>query len=444
MKRTVGILFSLAIALFGATAGASQAQVQARVQAQESGARGWLGLSVNLVASPRGASTPAIVTGVIEGGPAQRAGIRPGDRLVQFNGRDWAERYTGFSPAVSPGDVVRLVVERDGRLQEVQLTAAERPRLTAVEPTTVTLTLRADSMADWMFRAMDSLRVQLVMADEAGVLVRRESVLRAADSAAAALSGGRALVRLRGEELPRVLEAPSFRATLRGIPELYEVPEPEVRPPFGFFAFHGEENDSLRTALDAVNQELRTLRSRRAARILELAATDGGNLRTIDRNDDELRRLEEQMAEVNDRALSLRAAMERVARDQAADQLSETAVWRSAGDADAPEPRQATWSFRPLTPYVLGQNRAAGAEVIDLKPEMAGYFGVEKGVLVIEVTRGTPAARAGIQPGDVITRIGETPVSSIQELRLGLAEAGSDPSVTLIRKGDRVQLSLHR
>ncbi|NJD19646.1 MAG: PDZ domain-containing protein [Gemmatimonadetes bacterium] len=109
------------------------------------------------------------------------------------------------------------------------------------------------------------------------------------------------------------------------------------------------------------------------------------------------------------------------------------------------EQRADVLEFRPTVPYVLGENRAAGAEVVELRPELAGYFGVERGVLVVDVTAGTPAARAGLAPGDVLTHVGGSQIGSVADLRRGLLSRGGDElALTLIRKGRTIQLALKR
>jgi S1-C subfamily serine protease len=84
----------------------------------------------------------------------------------------------------------------------------------------------------------------------------------------------------------------------------------------------------------------------------------------------------------------------------------------------------------------------AGAEVIDVRPELAGYFGVEAGVLVVDVPTGTPAASAGLQPGDVIVELAGKPVGSVGDLRVGVARPGDALPVWIVRHGDRVRLFL--
>ncbi len=65
-----------------------------------------------------------------------------------------------------------------------------------------------------------------------------------------------------------------------------------------------------------------------------------------------------------------------------------------------------------------------GIEGADLTPQLARFFGVAqgKGVLVQEVTQGSPAAKAGLKAGDVITKVGSQEVGSVEELRNALGE----------------------
>ena len=64
-------------------------------------------------------------------------------------------------------------------------------------------------------------------------------------------------------------------------------------------------------------------------------------------------------------------------------------------------------------------------------------------MLVVDVAEGTPAALAGIQPGDVIVRIGQTEVGSVDVLRAAISRAG-DPTVLLVRRGSSVEVQLRR
>ena len=101
-------------------------------------------------------------------------------------------------------------------------------------------------------------------------------------------------------------------------------------------------------------------------------------------------------------------------------------------------------AYSPLAPYVLGRNRVAGAEVIDVRPDLARYFGVDGGVLVVDVPAGTPAEQAQLRAGDVIIQLGDTPVRTVEELRLAVVRTGSTLPLWLIRHGERVRLLLPR
>ncbi|MFW6337249.1 MAG: trypsin-like peptidase domain-containing protein, partial [Phycisphaeraceae bacterium] len=66
----------------------------------------------------------------------------------------------------------------------------------------------------------------------------------------------------------------------------------------------------------------------------------------------------------------------------------------------------------------------------DLTPEMAESFGFEgKGVLVADAISGSPAAEAGLEPGDIITEINGEKIESIRELRFMVA--GMPPGTTV-------------
>jgi serine protease Do len=69
---------------------------------------------------------------------------------------------------------------------------------------------------------------------------------------------------------------------------------------------------------------------------------------------------------------------------------------------------------------------------------------VHTGVLVTEVRDGTPAAKAGLKPGDIILRFAGKPVSSPRELQGVVEEAriGSSQSLSVLRDGKEMTLSV--
>jgi serine protease Do len=82
-----------------------------------------------------------------------------------------------------------------------------------------------------------------------------------------------------------------------------------------------------------------------------------------------------------------------------------------------------------------GTPRRMGVSIVPLSDQLATYFGVKEGVLVSEVSSGTPAATAGIQAGDVITAVNGRSVMSSADLvrEVREAEPGSIIDVRLTR-----------
>jgi len=86
-----------------------------------------------------------------------------------------------------------------------------------------------------------------------------------------------------------------------------------------------------------------------------------------------------------------------------------------------------------------------GVYIEDLSEGLAEYFGVPEGegVLVQDLVEGSPAEKAGIRAGDVITRVGDESVGDTEELReaIGTMEAGEATPITVWRGGKQQTLT---
>ncbi|MDX1682517.1 MAG: trypsin-like peptidase domain-containing protein, partial [Phycisphaeraceae bacterium] len=87
-----------------------------------------------------------------------------------------------------------------------------------------------------------------------------------------------------------------------------------------------------------------------------------------------------------------------------------------------------------------------GVYIEDLSPRMARTFGYEGdgGVLVTKPIDGGPAAKAGVQRGDIITHVNERPVDDVNALRHAVAgiRPGAQVPVTLFRNGKSLDLTI--
>src|SRR5258708_2814272 len=86
-----------------------------------------------------------------------------------------------------------------------------------------------------------------------------------------------------------------------------------------------------------------------------------------------------------------------------------------------------------------GRHPFAGATVVNLSPALAEELGTDpfgRGVMVLQLRGGSPAQRLGISPGDVVARVNDHDIATVQDLKRALA--GERASWRLqIRRGDR-------
>jgi C-terminal processing protease CtpA/Prc len=89
-----------------------------------------------------------------------------------------------------------------------------------------------------------------------------------------------------------------------------------------------------------------------------------------------------------------------------------------------------------LVKLKAGASALAGAEFEQLNPGLAEYFGgISEGMFVLRVADGTPAADAGLQPGDIIETLNGERVVTIVELRKGVAATSGPLTLNVIRRG---------
>ena len=86
-----------------------------------------------------------------------------------------------------------------------------------------------------------------------------------------------------------------------------------------------------------------------------------------------------------------------------------------------------------------------GVTAQDLTPELAQAFGLQeqRGTVVAEVTKGSPADRAGIKVGDIIQSVNGRSVESAADVRnrVGLLRVGEKVSLVILRDGKQRTIS---
>jgi S1-C subfamily serine protease len=99
-----------------------------------------------------------------------------------------------------------------------------------------------------------------------------------------------------------------------------------------------------------------------------------------------------------------------------------------------------TQSFEMMS---MGKGRL-GVFVLGITPELRKHYGVpdDRGVLVARVEAGSPAARAGLQAGDIITDAGGRTIDQAGDLASAVGSIGKGKSVDLEVVRDHKTLSL--
>ncbi len=98
--------------------------------------RGWIGVEVQEITPPiaesfkLGATRGALIAGVLRGGPADKAGVKPGDVLLEVEGKPVADPTTMLNliAALAPGRPAKLKLKRQDKEFEATITVGRRPK----------------------------------------------------------------------------------------------------------------------------------------------------------------------------------------------------------------------------------------------------------------------------------------------------------------------------
>lgn len=85
------------------------------------------------------------------------------------------------------------------------------------------------------------------------------------------------------------------------------------------------------------------------------------------------------------------------------------------------------------TPFTRPGPGRLGIGVQDLTTQLREYFGAANGVLVTSVDANTPASAAGLQAGDVITKVNGETVTTTADLRRRVGDASGKVALTVVR-----------
>jgi serine protease DegQ len=98
--------------------------------------RGWIGVEVQEITPPvaesfkLGGTRGALIAGVLRGGPADKAGIKPGDVLLEVQGKPVADpaAMLNLIAALAPGSAAMMRVKRQGQDVDASVTVGRRPK----------------------------------------------------------------------------------------------------------------------------------------------------------------------------------------------------------------------------------------------------------------------------------------------------------------------------
>jgi len=421
-------------------------------------AGGWIGITVDYTLNSLGGivETLVVIREVVEGSPAEEAGIRVGDTITHLDGRPVSQKlFASLPETLEPGELVRLTVTRDGRPGEVLVEVGERPQsYTVIGPDAARMVIELEALSGNILKDLDSLRLSI-----AGLHL---------DST----SGGVRLQILRVPTVPEVEgEAGSRFQLFEPFVDALAFPPgnfmiaPEFAMPFEALIVTSRATASLREELVRLRGELTAVRRDEITRRRELAAAIQGPIDEILRRDGRIQELRAREADLVAEQEELSARLRLVSEEEMqrhwteGQERSEEAMFRARraqsealGEAqreqdamrDRVQEDYESLMRRTRSPVLMGQDYMLGAQLAPLNPQLAEYFPVDEGVFVVQVMEGTPASEAGLQGGDIIVRVAGEEVTSLSDFRSSLGVFEGPLRIQVIRKGDPVEILIRR
>jgi serine protease Do len=96
-------------------------------------------------------------------------------------------------------------------------------------------------------------------------------------------------------------------------------------------------------------------------------------------------------------------------------------------------------------PMLMWKISAFGIECEPVDSQLAEYFGVKRGLLVRSVAKGSPAEKGALKAGDVLTSVGDRPVSTPHDVASFLRmqrEAGTPIPLGIVRERKHLTLNV--
>jgi membrane-associated protease RseP (regulator of RpoE activity) len=399
-RRTAGAALVAAMTILGS--GTLPAQREREVEVVRAAAsRGWLGISF-MTENENGAAT-VVVDQVLPGSAAQRAGVAEGDTVLRIDGRTASDdAVEAMRSRLHPGDTVRLRLRHRGSEVERTVVAARRPGA-EMAITNGMIRIDGDSSREPFIIRMDSL------GSIANVQVRRML-----DSLGIQMHGLSQALTENGRTMRIYVDS------MRG------------------------PAHNMRIRVDTIRRHLDSLVFRRDSLRQRLRRMDGdGNVVIISGDGDRtIVRDGQRVIITGDSARRVRITRGETVRMRAEGEALRAQEIRLRATRDAM--RGATRAGT-ATPFFMDVGRRAlgGAELVDVDEKLGSYFSTRQGALVLRVSPRTPAARAGLEPGDVVVRVGDRAVTTVAELRGAVSRAPrGSVQLQVLRHGRRQNLTM--